>query len=176
MAAQQLIDQNRRQIPLERQHQFLVGQIGEALHRRIPADQPDDSPYRHVQQLHRLAAPGHQRRQVDRCRAVVDFVLGQQYAQLIGVLPQAELNALRLIFQRPALDHVQQWKADHSGGTSQSQYGFLRFDRRSSECAEYCQPEGGRQCDGLMIAIHANKSYLHSHIIAASAPATNDKC
>ncbi len=121
VAAQQLINQHRRQVALKGHHQFLTPEVSKALDRRITADQPDDPPHRDVQQAHRQAASGHQSRQIDRYRAVVDLVVGQQHAQLVRVLPQTELDAFGVRLERPAFDHVQQRETDHSARAGQAQ-------------------------------------------------------
>ena len=132
---QQGIQQHRRQVALERHHQFAAGRVLEGAHGRIAADQPQDAPHRNVQQAHRHAAGCAAGRQRARRGAEVQFPADQQRAQLVGGLPQAEAQAVRVLRQGAGGHHVHQGIADHGAGAGQRQHVMAARRRRA----------GGRQ-------------------------------
>ncbi|MDT4842524.1 hypothetical protein FQZ97_764320 [compost metagenome] len=135
---QQGIQQHRRQVALERHHQFAAGQVLEGPHGRIAADQPQNAPDRNVQQAHRHAAVVQQGRKRAGRGAEVELSVDQQRAQLIGGLPQAEAQPVGVFRQGAGGGHVHQGVADHGSRAGQRQHGMAARRRARDR-------QGGRQ-------------------------------
>ncbi|CAM5198840.1 hypothetical protein CDEN61S_04214 [Castellaniella denitrificans] len=121
LCIQQAFQQQGGQVALEGRQQRLAGQVGDRAYVRVGADEPQQPPDGDVQKAHGHAAVGHDGGQVHRRGAEVDFLLGEQHAQLVGAFPVAEFHRAGPVRQGAGLDHVDEREADGRRGAGQDQ-------------------------------------------------------
>ena len=136
----------------ERHGDFLALEVGQRLQIVLARHHPQHAPGRDIEQLQLDATVVEIGGDIGRHRDKIRLAFNGQHAQLVGVFPRSEFDAVGNILQRAAFDHVNQRIGHRSEGPGQHDF------RNSGRALGQNRP--GKNCGDCPQAATQQLNYL----------------